>query len=188
MPKNTQGGKKYKQQKHKNNNNAQPSALQKPTEGQSYSTVTKLLGNSRVTGRFYDTRDPQDKRMNEITCFLRPGLKKKRQFAKMGSIMIISLRDFEKDKADVVYIYSDDDTKRLKRKGLLHDDLIPKDEGSDECRFEEEDNGEDTEEENEVEQKPVEYRGKNISYQDFGLPPVSFDDEEEEDEENIENI
>ena len=63
MPKNTQGGKKYKQQKHKNNNNAQPSALQKPTEGQSYSTVTKLLGNSRVTGRFYDTRDPKDKRL-----------------------------------------------------------------------------------------------------------------------------
>ena len=42
MPKNTQGGKKYKQQKHKNNNAGQITALQKPTEGQTYSTVTKL--------------------------------------------------------------------------------------------------------------------------------------------------
>ena len=76
MPKNTQGGKRYKQQKHKNNEQEQR-VLTKPSEGQEYAIVTKLLGNSRVSGRFYDVRDPNDKRMNEIICFLRPGLKKK---------------------------------------------------------------------------------------------------------------
>ena len=78
MPKNTQGGKKYKKQKHKNNEDEQR-ALEVPTQGQDYAIVTKLLGNSRVMGRFYDTRDPDNKRMNEIIFFLRPRLKKKRQ-------------------------------------------------------------------------------------------------------------
>jgi len=182
MPKNTQGGKKYKQQKHKNNETEQR-VLTKPSEGQEYAVVTRLLGNSRVSGRFYDTRDPNDKRMNEITCFLRPGLKKKRQFAKMGSIMIISLRDFEKDKADVVYIYGEEDTRRVKRKGLLHDNLIPKEEDEDgSFRFQEENNlDSDEEQEDVIEEKPK-VRGNNITIQDFGLPPI-------EDEDNdIENI
>ena len=176
MPKNTQGGKKYKQQKHKNNEHEQR-VLTKPSEDQQYAVVTKLLGNSRVSGRFYDTRDPNDKRMNEITCFLRPGLKKKRQFAKMGSIMIISLRDFEKDKADVVYIYGEEDTKRVKRKGLLHDNLIPKEEDEDgSFRFQEEnDEDSDEEKENVIEEKPK-IRGNNITIQDFGLPPIEDED------------
>ena len=77
MPKNKQGGKKYKQQKHKENDDSQR-ALLKPTEEQEFAYVTKLLGNSRVSARFYDKRDKENIRINEIICFLRPGLKKKK--------------------------------------------------------------------------------------------------------------
>lgn len=182
MPKNTQGGKKYKQQKHKNNEQEQR-ALDKPVEGQEYAIVTKLLGNSRVMARFYDTRDSEDKRMNEIICFLRPGLKKKRQFAKMGSIMIISLRDFEKDKGDVLYIYNQDEMNKLKRKRLIHENLVPKELEDDESFKFQEEKEPDTDEEEEVNNEKPTYRNNNISVQDFGLPPVSF-----EEEDNIDNI
>ncbi len=187
MPKNTQGGKKYKQQKHKQNEQEQRS-LEKPTDGQEYAIVTKLLGNSRVSARFYDTRDPNDKRMNEIICFLRPRLKKKRQFAKIGSIMIISLRDFEKDKGDVLYIYNQDEMNRIKRKRLIHENLVPKDLEDDESfNFQEEKEAETDEEEEEgkiIERKPI-TRNPNISVQDFGLPPIEDDNQSSD---NIENI
>jgi translation initiation factor 1A len=179
MPKNTQGGKKYKQQKHKNNENGPMKALVEATKDQEYGIVTKLLGNSRVSATFYDTRDPQNKRMNEIICFLRPGLKKKRMFARMGSIILISLRNFEKDKADVIYVYDDEETKRMKRKNLLPENLIKKESQGDGMIFKDE-NDYDTEEEEEkvVEEKPK-HRGNNISIQDLGLPPINFDDEDD---------
>lgn len=183
MPKNTQGGKRYKKQKNKNNEEEQR-ALEVPTQGQDFATVTKLLGNSRVMGRFYDIRDPNNKRMNEIIFFLRPRLKKKRQFAKIGSVMIISLRDFEKDKGDVLYIYNQDEMNRLKRKRLIHENLIPKELEEDESfKFQEEKESDTDEEEEVVVEKPTVRKG-NISIQDFGLPPVSFEDEEDD----IDNI
>ena len=183
MPKNTQGGKKYKQQKHKNNDSNQVLSLYKPTDGQEYATVTKLLGNSQVLARFYDLRD---KRMNEIICFLRPGLKKKRQFAKLDSIIIISLRDFEKNKADVIYVYSDEDVKRLKRKNLLNENLIQNEEDDTEFNFQE-DNTEVSDDEEKLEDKVEKIKkGNNISFQDFGLPPITLDDESSDD--NIDNI
>ena len=183
MPKNTQGGKKFKQQKHKNNDSNQNLSLSKPTEGQDYAVVTKLLGNSQVLARFYDTREKNDKRMNEIICYLRPGLKKKRQFAKIGSILIISLRDFEKNKGDVIYVYSDEDVKRLKRKDLLHENLIPIEDSDDEFKFQEEKNLDSEYESDEEEKvKEIKQRGDNICIQDFGLPPANFDDDD-----NIDN-
>jgi translation initiation factor 1A len=180
MPKNTQGGKKYKKQKHKNNEPGTQRALVKPTEGQVYAIVTKLLGNSRVSGSFYDTRDPGNSRINEIICFLRPGLKKKRQFARMGSIILISLRDFEKDKADVIYVYDDEEANRMRRKDLLPEHLKKKESNGEDMIFADDDSNSDVEEV--IEEKPKS-RGNNISIQDLGLPPINFDDEDD-----IENI
>ena len=186
MPKNTQGGKKYKQQKHKNNEQGPMKALVEPTAGQEFALVTKLLGNSRVSASFYDTRDPQNKRMSEIICFLRPGLKKKRMFARMGSLILISLRDFEKDKADVIYVYNDEESKRIKRKNLLPENLIKKETNGDEGMIFRDDESE-TDEEVEEEEKPVKpkHRPNNITIQDFGLPPIGIDEEDEDDIENI---
>ena len=183
MPKNKQGGKKYKQQKHKENDDSQR-ALLKPTEEQEFAYVTKLLGNSRVSARFYDKRDKENIRINEIICFLRPELKKKRQFAKIGSLMIIALRDFEKNKADVIHIYNDEEVKRAKRKKLFNEDIILEEDIGEGFKFvDNDDEFEDSEDENEkksVEEKPK-VRGNNISFQDFGIP----DDESDVEIENI---
>ncbi len=180
MPKNTVGGKKYKQQKHKTDDTPNKPLLLRE-EGQEYAVVTKLLGNSRVSGAFFD-RDL--KREREINCILRPGLRKKRQWAKMGSIILISLRDFEKDKADVLHVYNDDEAKKLKKKNLIDSKLLNKEnEGRDDEFFIEDDDDDEEETKNIRKYKKKEERPKdNITLQDFGLPPAEFSDDD------IENI
>lgn len=176
MPKNTVGGKKYKQQKHKTDDTPNKPLIQRE-EGQEYAVVTKLLGHSRVSGAFYD-RDL--KREREINCILRPGLKKKRQWAKMGSIILISLRNFEKEKADVIHVYNEDEAKQLKRKNIIDSKLFNKDiEGKDDEFFIEDDEEEQNinilKKNKKKEVRPV----GNISVQDFGLPPVSYSSEDD---------
>lgn len=181
MPKNTVGGKKYKQQKHKTDENLNKPLLLKEN-GQEYASVTKLLGHSRVSAAFYDNNL---KREREINCVLRPGLKKKRQWAKLGSIILISLRDFEKDRADVIHVYNDDEARKLRNKNIVNSNLFNKDdEKDDEFDF----NGEDNEEEiKPKKEKKTQIKPKdNLSVQDFGLPPSSFSSDETDDD--IQNI
>lgn len=176
MPKNTVGGKKYKQQKHKTDDQPNKPLLEREN-GQEYAVVTKLLGNSRVSALFYD-RDL--KREREIMCILRPGLKKKRQWAKMGSIILISLRDFEKDKADVLHVYNDEETKKLKRKNLLDSKLLNKESQCKDDEFDfEDDENEEEEVTEKIKNKKVQKKPKdNISVQDFGLPPIESSEDE----------
>ena len=183
MPKNTVGGKKYKQQKHKTDDTPNKPLLERE-DGQEYAIVTKLLGNSRVSAAYYDRIL---KREREIICILRPGLRKKRQWAKMGSIILISLRDFEKDKADVIHVYNDDEAKKLKRKNLIDSKLLNKEleGGEDEFDFNGEDEEDDLVDVKKNRKKEVKPKD-NITLQDFGLPPASYSSDEEED--NIENI
>ena len=176
MPRNTQGGKKYKQQKHKGNTEINKPIIERE-DGQEYAYVTQLLGNSKVTAQFFDRTQ---KRVRDIICILRPGLKKKRLFAKMGSLMLISLRDFELSKADVIHIYNEEEARRMQRKNLINDSIIKKEDENDEFNFGEENY--DSDEENLKKEKTIIKEKNNISVQDFGIP--SSDDEEEE----IENI
>ena len=70
MPK-TPLRKKYKQQKHKTDE--LPNKPLEREEGQEYTVVTKLLGNSRVSGLFYDRELKQARKLFVFTT----GLKKK---------------------------------------------------------------------------------------------------------------
>ena len=78
---------------------------------------------------------------------------------------------------------------KIKRKRLIHENLVPKDLEDDESfNFQEEKEPETDEEEKEEEEEEIieeltKNRGNNISVQDFGLPPVSF-----EEDDNIDNI
>tara|TARA_B100000795_G_C22805613_1_gene444673 strand:+ start:4295 stop:4846 length:552 start_codon:yes stop_codon:yes gene_type:complete len=183
MPKNKQGGKNFKKQKNKTDE-SHDKPINEKTEGQEYASVTKLLGNSKVYAIFYDIKLKQER---EIMCILRPGLKKKRQFAKMESTILISLRDFENNKADVIYVYNDDEVHRMKRKKILSDNMLVKEKQGD---FEFIDNYNSDEEEEKEKEKEKEKKYKtneikkknNITIQDLGLP--NFSDEEEE----IDNI
>ena len=98
--------------------------------------------------------------------------------------MIIALRDFEKEKADVIYIYNDEEVKRAKRKKLFNEDIILEENIGEGFKFVDNDEEfQDSDDENEkkpTEEKPI-VRGNNISFQDFGIP-------DEESDVEIENI
>ena len=97
----------------------------------------------------------------------------------MGSIILISLRDFEKDKADVIHVYNEEETKKLKRKNILDSQLLNREGEGGEDEFGFLDNDDEDDGILEKPQKKKEVRPKNnISVQDFGLPPIESSDDE----------
>ena len=82
-------------------------------ESQLYATVEKLLGNCRLTAKCSDGLDR--------LCHIR-GKMKRRVWIKEGSVILIGLREFEDDKADVIHCYSDDEVRPLKAYGELTED------------------------------------------------------------------
>ncbi len=82
------------------------------TEGETeYAQVTKMLGNSRV-----ETLCIADGRSRQ--CKIRGSL---RVWIQVGDIVLISLRDFQDTKADVIWKYTADEARKLKRNGALPD-------------------------------------------------------------------
>lgn len=86
---------------------------------QVYAIVEKMLGNRRMTVKCSDGV----KRMGII-----PGkFKGRRSWIDAGMLILLNIRDFQDDKADVVYIYDAKEANRLRRQGLL-DSLYEQDE------------------------------------------------------------
>lgn len=79
-------------------------------EGQEYGQVLRMLGNGRVEAFCFDGV----KRM----CTIR-GSMKNRVWINNGDIVLIGLRDFGDDKADVILKYYDEEAKELKELGEL---------------------------------------------------------------------
>lgn len=106
------GGKRTKRAKKPTNepiNKFTPFA--KKEDDQSYAIVTKMLGNRRMTGRCADGRE---------RLLLIPGkFKGKRNWIETGMLLMINLRNFQDEKADVIYIYNTRDRKLLQKKGEL---------------------------------------------------------------------
>lgn len=168
MPKNTIGGKNYKKQKHKTDENLNKPLLIRE-EGQEYAYVTKLLGNSTVSAVFYDNKL---KRKRELNCILRASLRKRKQWAKQGSVILISLREFEKSKADVIHVYNEDDTQKLKNKNLIDSKLFGKEnDKDDEFDFADGDVDKEKEYNKKKTRRPTSIKPRdNITVQDYGLP------------------
>jgi len=82
--------------------------------GTEYCKVIKMLGNARLEGDCFDGK----KRL----CIIRGNMSKRRKvWIKVGDIILVGLRDFQDDKADVLLKYSDEEVRQLK----LYDE-IPK--------------------------------------------------------------
>ena len=79
-------------------------------DDQMYATVEKMLGNCRVQAKCTDGKS----RM----CHIR-GKMKKRVWIKEGSTILVGLRDFEEDKADVIHCYMPDEVRRLESYGEI---------------------------------------------------------------------
>ena len=78
--------------------------------GQEYAQVVKMLGNGRVEGLCYDGK----KRL----CIIRGAMRKKVWIA-VGDTILVSLREFQDNKADVIGKYSNEEARNLKMLGEL---------------------------------------------------------------------
>lgn len=81
-------------------------------DGEEYAQVLKMLGNGRLEAACFDGQ----KRL----AIIRGKLRKKVWIA-AGDIILLSLRDFQDDKADVVLKYLPDEARSLKALGELPD-------------------------------------------------------------------
>ena len=102
MVKNTKGGKKGRRTK--GSGEEEKRELIFKEDSQEYAQVTKLLGGSRIEALCYDgvTR----------LCGIR-GKMRKRVWINQGDIVLISLRDFQDGKGDVIHKYNADEARSL---------------------------------------------------------------------------
>jgi len=90
-------------------------------EGLEYAKVLKMLGNGRLSAYCYDGV--------ERLCHIRGKIKKK-VWIGINDIILISLRDFQDGKADVLAKYSDQEIRQLIKIGelpMMHTEKSPND-------------------------------------------------------------
>jgi translation initiation factor 1A len=105
---NKKGGKKYKKKKTVTAEVERP--LEFKAEGQEYCQVVKLLGNCRLEGNCFDGKT----RLCHI-C----GSMRKKVWLVSGDIVLVSLREFEDAKCDVIYKYTIKESRILKSYGEI---------------------------------------------------------------------
>lgn len=80
--------------------------------GSEYAQVAKMLGNGRLEAHCFDGV----KRLAHIRGALR-----KKVWINQGDIILVSLREYQDDKADVIQRYNPDEARQLKQYGELPD-------------------------------------------------------------------
>mmetsp|Transcript_108777 Transcript_108777/g.314088 ORF Transcript_108777/g.314088 Transcript_108777/m.314088 type:complete len:143 (+) Transcript_108777:72-500(+) len=112
MPKNKLGGNKAKRAK------ADAQKVKKELEfkedGQEYGQVQRMLGNGRCEVQCFDGT----KRL----CHIR-GKMRKKVWVNQGDIVLVSLRDFQDEKGDIIVKYTSDEARNLKTYGELPDNV-----------------------------------------------------------------
>ena len=108
MTKNKLGGKSHKRSKNRKEDGRRQ--LEFKTHGQEYGQVTKMLGNGRVRVYCFDNKE----RLGIIR-----GKMRKRTWISAGDFVLIGLRDFQGDKADIIHKYTIDEVRSLKSLGEL---------------------------------------------------------------------
>jgi translation initiation factor 1A len=108
---NKKGGKKHKRNK---NEELKEKTLRLKEEGQEYAQIIQCLGNCRFTVMCFDGKE----RMATMCGGMR-----KRRFVNMNDIILVSLRDWQDAKCDIIDSYDDNLTRKLKDKGLIPDSI-----------------------------------------------------------------
>lgn len=109
MPKNKGKGGKNRR-RGKNQNEPDKRELVFKEEGEEYAQVTRMLGNGRVECYCFDGQT----RLGHIR-----GKMRKKVWINQGDIVLVSLRDFQDSKCDVVLKYNTDEARNLKTYGEL---------------------------------------------------------------------
>jgi len=92
-------------------------------DGQEYGQVQRMLGNGRCDVQCCDGT----KRM----CHIR-GKMRKKVWVNQGDIVLVSLRDFQDEKGDIIIKYQPDEARNLKTYGELPDNFKINDFGGEE--------------------------------------------------------
>lgn len=111
------GGKKGKKAKKVKDNNEieRPLEFKSVEDNQEYAQITKLLGNCRCSVLCVDGL--------ERLAHIRGAMTKKKQWVKVGDLVLVSLREFEQNKCDVIYLYTLKEARKLKILGELPHDI-----------------------------------------------------------------
>lgn len=109
MGKNKKGGKKHKKNKRESHETS-ALRLKDDKEGQEYAQVTKCKGNCR-----FDVMCCDGKERAAILC----GAMRKRKFVNMRDFVLISKRDFQDDVCDIIDLYDENQSRKLKDGGHL---------------------------------------------------------------------
>ena len=108
---NQKGGKKHKRGKKEG---YETKALRLKEDGQEYAQITACKGNCRFTVMCFDGKE----RM-AIMC----GAMRKREFVNMKDVVLVSLRDFQDDKCDIIDKYDENQVRKLKEMGQVPDSI-----------------------------------------------------------------
>lgn len=124
MPKNVKGGSKHKKMKNNSNSDeiTQSDLILKSGKEQDYGKVEKILGN----GRFSLLCNDKITRLGIIR-----GKMRKRNWVNMGGIVLYSIREYEKDKVDIIHVYSNTVLKMLEHKMKLNFNISNDDDNDD---------------------------------------------------------
>ena len=110
MP-NNKGGKKYKRNKNIAQEN-KTTRLKDENESQEYAQITKALGNCRFEVMCFD-----GKSRLATMC----GKMRKRVFVNQGEFILVSLRDWQDSKCDIIDKYNANDVQKLKKMKCIPD-------------------------------------------------------------------
>jgi translation initiation factor 1A len=111
MP-NKKGGKKHK--RNKKQDDTYEKTLRLKEEGQEYAQIIKCLGNCRFNVLCFDGKE----RMATM-C----GTMRKRRFINQDDIVLVSLRDWQDAKCDIIDNYDENLVRKMKDKGLVPDSI-----------------------------------------------------------------
>ena len=105
--------KKVKARKNAKNkpNEEKRNLIEADLDNQVYGTIEKALGS-----RFFEVNCLDNKKRR---CKVR----KKRMKVKVNDTVIISLREFDDNNADIIYKYEDDEVRVLQKKGIIPENV-----------------------------------------------------------------
>ena len=119
MPKKSKGGKNKRRGK---NESLSKRELVFKEDGQEYAQVTRMLGNGRLEAYCFDGTKRQ--------CHIR-GQMKRRVWINNDDIILVGLRDYQDEKADVILKYTADEVRTLKEYQEIPDNIKANDDDDD---------------------------------------------------------
>ena len=109
---NKKGGKKHK--KGKKSSQFETKQLRFKEDGQEYAQIIKMKGNCRFDVKCFDGKE----RMATM-C----GTMRKRRFINQDDIVLVSLREWQDAKCDIIDNYDENLVRKMKDKGLVPDSI-----------------------------------------------------------------